>query len=36
MTVALLATMVEQRVKRHEAIQAHREKMKEKMSEKES
>ena len=35
MTDALLATMVEQRVKRHEAMQAHREKMKEKMGEKE-
>ena len=35
MTDALLATMVEQRVKRHEAVQAHREKMKEKMGEKE-
>ncbi len=35
MTDALLATLVEQRVKRHEAMQAHREKMKEKMGEKE-
>ena len=35
MTDALLTTMVEQRVKRHEAVQAHREKMKEKMGEKE-
>ncbi len=35
MTDAFLATMVEQRVKRHEAVQAHREKMKEKMGEKE-
>jgi hypothetical protein len=35
MTDAFLATMVEQRVKRHEAMQARREKMKEKMGEKE-
>ena len=35
MTDALLATLVEQRVKKHEAMQAHREKMKEKMGEKE-
>ena len=35
MTDALLATMVEQWVKRHEAMQAHHEKMKEKMGEKE-
>ena len=35
LTDALLATLVEQRVKRHEAMQAHREKMKEKMGEKE-
>ena len=35
MTDALLATMVEQQVKRHEAMQAHREKMKEKMDENE-
>ena len=35
MTDALLATLIEQRVKRHEAMQAHREKMKEKMGEKE-
>ena len=35
MTDALLATLVEQRVKKHEAMQAHREKMKEEMGEKE-
>ncbi len=35
MTDALLATLVEQRVKRHEAMQARHEKMKEKMGEKE-
>ncbi len=34
MTDALLATMIEQRVKMHEAMQAHHEKMKEKMGKK--